>query len=278
MYRILNPMNNNVSLVRNSKGEELIVIGKGISFGKKKGDLISEDQVEKVFRMKTEESRENFMALLKDVPLDFITVTYEIIDNLSKKYQYPVQEYLYVTLTDHIYCSYQAISQGRYKDSNLPDISAKYPIAFQIAQEAFEIYCQKLTEKFPEDEIIRIAYHFINAEGENAVEVVESIDKRKEILKRVESVLKSYKIQRTPENNNFYDRFMIHLNYFLDYLDRSRDDNQSLLDMEEHIKNTYPEAFEIGSKIYEVIAQETSLDLYKSERVYLVLHIQRLLS
>ena len=278
MYRILNPMNNNVSLVRTSKGEELIVIGKGIAFGKKKGEIISEDQVEKVFRMKTEESRENFMALLKDVPLDFITVTYEIIDNLSKKYQYPVQEYLYVTLTDHIYCSYQAISQGRYKDSNLPDISVKYPVAFQIAKEAFEIYRQKLTENFPEDEIIRIAYHFINAEGENEVEVVEFIDKRKEILKSVENVLRSYEIQRTPENNNFYDRFMIHLNYFLDYLDRSRDDNQSLLDMEEHIKNTYPEAFEIGSKIYEVIAQETGLDLYKSERVYLVLHIQRLLS
>ncbi len=99
--------------------------------------MISEEQVEKVFRMKTEESRENFMALLKDVPLDFITVTYEIIDTLSKKYQYPVQEYLYVTLTDHIYCSYQAISQGRYKDSNLPDISKEYPIAFQIAQESF---------------------------------------------------------------------------------------------------------------------------------------------
>lgn len=278
MYRILNPMNNNVSLVRTSKGEELIVIGKGIAFGKKKGELISEDQVEKVFRMKTEESRENFMALLKDVPLDFITVTYEIIDNLSKKYQYPVQEYLYVTLTDHIYCSYQAISQGRYKDSNLPDISVKYPVAFQIAKEAFEIYRQKLTENFPEDEIIRIAYHFINAEGENEVEVVEFIDKRKEILKSVENVLRSYEIQRTPENNNFYDRFMVHLNYFLDYLDRSRDDNQSLLDMEEHIKQTYPRAFEVGSKIYDVITQHTGLDLYKSERVYLVLHIQRLLS
>ena len=278
MYRILNPMNNNVSLVRNSKGEELIVIGKGIAFGKKKGELISEDKVEKVFRMKTEESRENFMALLKDVPLDFITVTYDIIDNLSKKYQYPVQEYLYVTLTDHIYCSYQAISQGRYKDSNLPDISVKYPVAFQIAKEAFEIYRQKLTENFPEDEIIRIAYHFINAEGENEVEVVEFIDKRKEILKSVENVLRSYEIQRTPENNNFYDRFMVHLNYFLDYLDRSRDDNQSLLDMEKHIKQTYPRAFEVGSKIYDVITQHTGLDLYKSERVYLVLHIQRLLS
>ena len=66
--------------------------------------------------------------------------------------------------------------------------------------------------------------------------------------------------------------FMIHLNYFLDYLDRSRDDNQSLLDMEDHIKQSYPKAFEIGSKIYDVITQHTGLDLYKSERVYLVLH------
>ena len=68
---------------------------------------------------------------------------------------------------------------------------------------------------------------------------------------------------------------MIHLNYFLDYLDRSRDDNQSLLDMEDHIKQSHPKAFEIGSKIYDVITQHTGLDLYKSERVYLVLHIQR---
>lgn len=104
MYRILNPMNHNVALVRNKKGEELVIVGKGIIFGKKKGDFIPKDKVEKVFRMKTEESRENFMTLLKDVPLDFITVTYEVIDSLSKKYGYPVQDYIYVTLTDHVEC------------------------------------------------------------------------------------------------------------------------------------------------------------------------------
>ena len=37
MYRILNPMNHNVSLVRNDKGEEVIVIGKGIAFGRRRG-------------------------------------------------------------------------------------------------------------------------------------------------------------------------------------------------------------------------------------------------
>ena len=30
-----------------------------------------------------------------------------------------------------------------------------------------KFYRQKLADHFPEDEIIRIAYHFINAEGEN---------------------------------------------------------------------------------------------------------------
>lgn len=195
MYRILNPMNHNLALVRNDKGEELVIIGKGIIFGKRKGDFIPKDKAEKVFRMKTEESRENFMTLLKDVPLDFITVTYEMIDTLSQKYHYPMQEYIYVTLTDHIYCSYQAIMQGRYKESDLPDISEKYPAAFRIAKEAFDIYRSKLTEDFPEDEIKRIAYHFINAEGEQDASVAHSMDKRKEILKSVEDVLKEYAIQ-----------------------------------------------------------------------------------
>ena len=113
MYRIIHPMNNNVALVQNELQQELIVVGSGIAFGKKKHDLVAEDKVEKVFRLNTDESRENFMALLKDVPLDFITTTYEVIDTLSKKYAYPVQEYIYVTLTDHIFCSYQAVQQGR---------------------------------------------------------------------------------------------------------------------------------------------------------------------
>ena len=143
MYRIIHPMNNNVALVQNELQQELIVIGSGIAFGKKKNDLVADDKVEKVFRLNTDESRENFMALLKDVPLDFITTTYEVIDTLSKKYAYPVQEYIYVTLTDHIFCSYQAVQQGRYKYSDLPDVSAMHPIPYKIAQrkrlKSFEI-------------------------------------------------------------------------------------------------------------------------------------------
>ena len=66
MYRILNPMNHNVALVRNKKGEELVIVGKGIIFGKKKGDYIQKDKVEKVLRMKTEQSRKNIITKNKN--------------------------------------------------------------------------------------------------------------------------------------------------------------------------------------------------------------------
>ena len=46
MYRIIHPMNNNVALVQNELQQELIVVGSGIAFGKKKHDLVADDKVE----------------------------------------------------------------------------------------------------------------------------------------------------------------------------------------------------------------------------------------
>ena len=40
MYRIIHPMNNNVALVQNELQQEVIVVGSGIAFGKKKHDLM----------------------------------------------------------------------------------------------------------------------------------------------------------------------------------------------------------------------------------------------
>ena len=64
-------------------------------------------------------------------------------------------------------------------------------------------------------------------------------------------------VLKEVQKQQLYDRFMIHLNHFLDYLDRSRDDNVSLLEMESQIQMTYPQAYQVGSDIYQIIAQKT---------------------
>lgn len=277
MFRIVKVINNNVALAKNENHEEVMITGSGIAFQKKKGDIIIQSKIEKIFRLNTEESKKNFLTLLQDVPLDFITVTYDVINTLISKYQYPFQEYLYVTLTDHIYSAYQAIHKGIYEDSKLPDISADYPLEFEMAAYALGLFKERLLDSFPDNETERIALHFINAKGGENQIVNLQIDQSKQIIEHIKRELQNHNIVRTKENAPLFDRFMVHLNYFLEYLDRSRSDNTALLDMEGYIETVYPLAYEIGDKIYRIIASETGVALHRSERVYIVLHIQRLL-
>lgn len=277
MYRIVQALNNNVALVKNKYGEQAVVMGLGITYKKSKGNLIVSDKIEKVFSLKSSESKENFLTLLRDVPLDFITVTYDVIDSLSSKYHYPVQEYLYVTLTDHIYCSYKAILDNTYQKSDIRQLSQEYQEEYQMATEALAIFRSKLLADFPDDEIGKIALHFINAKSLKVDDKKLKVRTAKTILEQVQKILEQYDIKRTKTNVNFYDRLMVHLTYFIEYLDRSRDDNLSLLEMEDQIKQTYPKAYQIADEIYRIITTETGIDNYRSERFYIALHIQRLL-
>lgn len=277
MYRIVQALNNNVALVKDKYGEQAVVMGLGITYKKSKGDLIVSDKIEKVFSLKSSESKENFLTLLRDVPLDFITVTYDVIDSLSSKYHYPVQEYLYVTLTDHIYCSYKAILDNTYQKSDICQLSQEYQEEYQMATEALAIFRSQLLADFPDDEIGKIALHFINAKSLKVDDKKLKVRTAKTILEQVQKILEQYDIKRTKTNVNFYDRLMVHLTYFIEYLDRSRDDNLSLLEMEDQIKQTYPKAYQIADEIYRIITTETGIDNYRSERFYIALHIQRLL-
>lgn len=42
-------LNNNAVISENNQKEEIIITGKGIAFGKKSGDLIDKDKIEKTF-------------------------------------------------------------------------------------------------------------------------------------------------------------------------------------------------------------------------------------
>ncbi len=277
MFRIVQALNNNVALVKNEQDEQAVVMGLGIVFQKKKGDLITPSKVEKVFLLKTEESKENFLTLLKNIPLDILTVTYDMIDELVAKYQFPVQEYLYVTLTDHVYSVYKKLLKGAYQESRLPDISAAYVTEFKMAKEAVEILSQKLSVTFPDDEVGRMALHFINAKGDYEVSDDKKESATKNVLTLIEEELLQNNIKRSPENSNLYDRLMIHLTYLINRLQMNQQDDTSLVNLEEYVKSDYPEAYKIGQSIYDLIEQELKIDLSRSERVYLVIHIQRLL-
>ncbi|MGO3838756.1 MAG: PRD domain-containing protein [Vagococcus sp.] len=276
MYRIVQVLNNNVAIVKKD-GKQEIAMGKGIVFQKKKGDILQASDIQRLFVVKDEESKKNFSLLLKDVPLDFITTTHEIIENAINEYGYSVQDYIYVTLTDHIYWNYKRLEKGEYIKSLLPEISEQYPTEYQIAKDALMIINSRLGVTFPIDEIKNISLHFVNAQAkigdhENKHIVFDSLQI---VYSKVENILKEQQIYRNTNNQNFYDRLMIHLRYTLDRTEPIKEDEFAIR-MEQELIKSYPKAYRIAEDIYNVIKNETGLQLNTSEKVYFTIHLQRL--
>lgn len=278
LYRVVQVLNNNIAIVKKNH-EQAIAMGKGLVFQKKKGDLLSEESIQNLFVLKSEESRQNFSFLLKDVPLDFITTAYEIIENAISNYQYSVQEYIYVTLTDHIYWNYKRLMNGEYQNSLLPDISEQYPKEYQIAKDGLQIIRERLDIAFPKDELKNISIHFINAQGKTPEPIATSAntyEEQQRVMQLIEEALRKRNIVRTEKTQNFYDRLMIHLRYMLERTGEEIVD-EFAEKMEEDLKKDYPAAYGVAEEMYRIIVENTGLKLNASEKVYFTIHIQRLL-
>ena len=53
---------------------------------------------------------------------------------------------------------------------------------------------------------------------------------------------------------------MIHLTYLINRLQTNQQDETSLINMEEFVKSDYPQAYQIGQAIYDLIEQELKID------------------
>lgn len=273
--------NNNTVLVNVGKRDQAIVQGKGVGFQKRHGDKILPAQVERIFYLNTDEAKQRFGTLLKDVPIDITMTSFAIIEMAKQAFHYPVLDYIYVTLTDHISQTYKHIMSGEYQKSTVPDISDKYPIEYEIADKAVDMINHDLNVHFPKDAAQPIALHFINAHGIENLGEEEKIDTEnfgENVNKIVKSVFSEHGITRNITNQNYFDRLMIHLQYLVARIQTDEQDKQELnQNIESDFQKLYPKSYKIASEICDEIQTRLEIKLNDNELVYFVIHIQRLI-
>ena len=94
-------LNNNVALVQRGR-LEIIVVSKGVSFRKKIGDSIESKDIDKIFVPDSNDVLENFSYLLSNTKQEIIDATLKIIEYAEKNINEKINDYLYLTLLDHI--------------------------------------------------------------------------------------------------------------------------------------------------------------------------------
>lgn len=267
--------NNNTAVVDLGDDQQAIVKGKGIAFNKSKSDDLDSNKIEKIFYLDSDDSQKNLYFLIKDIPIDVVTTTYEIVDYAKKKFNYPVLDYVYITLSDHIYGAYKRIINNKYQVSHIPDMSDKYINEYLIASKGLDIINHNLNVKLPDSEIKNIALHFINAKGVQNKQVNSDVVKI-DFNKLIKSVLIRNNIFRTKSNASYYDRFMIHLQYLSQRLNNMGTDTAFDQKIEIEMERNYPGSTDIAKQVAFEIKKVMKVDLNSKELLYFIIHIQRI--
>lgn len=266
-------INNNIISAYEKSGAEVIVMGRGIGFKKKQGEIVPADQISKIFRIKSRTLTEQFKELLANMPLERVRISDEIISHAKDHLKLKLNQSIYVTLTDHINFAIERVSQGiEPQNALLWEIKRFYPQEFQLGIYALELIHDRLGILLPEDEAGFIALHFVNAEyGTDIRDAVKFPDQMQAIVDIVERDLGIL----LDESSLHYERFMTHIKFLIQRIYRkellfSEDRELSLL-----MQRKYPREYQCSVKVAEYIMQATGSRLSEEEIMYLSVHIRR---
>ena len=80
-------LNNNAFISLDENGEEIIVMGKGIAFGKKGNQQVDLTNLNyKIFSCKNKNINNKLISIVSDLPQEYILLTRKIISTFEKEY------------------------------------------------------------------------------------------------------------------------------------------------------------------------------------------------
>lgn len=277
-------LNNNVLLVEDSNHTEKLIWGRGIGFSNSKDQQYELKASDRVYTMQSNNKNDEFMnqfnQLLAKVPDEYFNVTSKIID-IAKKYTgNEYDDFLLITLTDHIYFSVGRMRDGIFIGNPfLNDIRVLYDKEFSASMAGLKYIEQISGLKIPDDEAGYIAIHLIESKVSHGDD--SGVIKTEILLQRIEEInnLVSSKI-KVDKSDVSYNRFLIHLKYLLVRWSLGSENSDQLTDYELKLYNEMIKHDRKLRKTLDLVVSyfrdEMNFNLDTSEKLYLALHIKRL--
>lgn len=275
--RLIKSFNNNALVAEDENGTETVLLGKGIAFGKKPGDMVDENKIQKQFYPSAQELNEKFEHLFQEIPVQYLQLTTEIVEMAEKELGYTFSPMGYLGLSDHISYAVRRYREGHIlRNPMLWDIRKFYPDQFRLAQRALKMIGHETGIYMEEDEAAFITLHFVNVASENepAGETLKTVKIIRDILQITEY---HYQI-KLDENSMSYSRFLTHLQYFVRRLDGAQyaDSDDSALFLQ--ISRKYPAAYACVLKVQNYLESVQNIEMTQDEMVYFMLHVNRVVN
>ncbi|TCP90093.1 BglG family transcriptional antiterminator [Cricetibacter osteomyelitidis] len=269
-------LNNNVVITYDSNDKEIIVMGKGIAYGKKVGMDIDPSQITKKFILSSTNYTQNIINVLIDMPLEFIVMTDKIVHYVKSKLSLELHDMVYISILDHIYACIERYKNGiSLTNKLLWEIKNFYKDEFKSGLYALKIIKQDLGITLPDDEAGFIALHIISAEKDaNLNEVYEITN----FIHNITNIVKYFFNLEYDYESFDYNRFITHLKFFSLRLfskknNEHKSNNDDLLSL---LIEKYNKSYNCSLKIRDYIHNKYNYILDNDEILYLVIHIAKI--
>lgn len=268
-------LTNNAVVIDDENQQEKIVCGKGIAFKKRPGMEIDEISINQTFILEGGGEYSRFEQLLKDVPLEYLELSSEIINMAKLEFAKKFKDNVIITLSDHLYVAIKRCREGMtISNPLLWDIKNFYEIEYDIGLRALELIKNKFHIQLPNDEAEFIALHIVNVElDEDNMDHIFQVTK---VIQEIMTIVKYHFHAEFDTSNVYYYRFITHLKFFALRLLKdnqfNEDEENELLDV---VKDKYCTSYECVLKIKDFLEKKYNYTLQEDEIVYLTIHVHR---
>ena len=210
--KIIKIVNNNIVTSLDEQNREIIVMGRGLGFGRKPGMPIEDEKVEKVFRLNSAGENQKLVDIIQDIPLEHIKAADQIIEYAKSMLGERLKETIYLSLIDHIDGAIDRYkNQIQFTNPLLWEIKQYYPSEFKVGVQSLSILRKMLGIELPVDEAAFIALHFITAEYDTKMDVTFDIPR---LIDDIIAIVESEFSIKIDKESIHYERFITHLKFF----------------------------------------------------------------
>ena len=276
MYTIKKVLNNSVVICQHDPEPEVILLGKGIGFGKKAGDLVDPASVpEKVYQLTDKEEQSQYRELVKHVDEDFIAFMQEIVGFIENNTGKKVDQHSHIGLTDHLFFTMKRIEQGmEVTNPFLLETESLYPNEYALAERIVDMIHERLDVLLPDAEIGFIALHIHSA---TTFKNVLEVNRHNQIIGQIVQTIESRLNVKMDRSSLDYKRLLRHLRYAVERV-ATGEMVEAPQKIEKVLREEYPLCYSTAWELMGIMERELKRPVPRGEATYLTMHLQRLTS
>lgn len=272
--KITKIFNNNLVATITPDKREALISGTGIGFGKKVGDAIDHKKITNYYYIENRRKKLLYQ-IMETTPVEYLEIAEAILEKAAVKLQIEISESLLPGLVDHLHMAVLRTKQGKVIPNLIhTETRVMYPVEYEVGRWALRYIKARLGIELPEDEAGFIAIHIQNAESDSSEDVSDMLMFVKEAMDILEH---TFKITLNADQMD-YQRLATHLKFFYQRMMKHQQTTLvNVEDMYHMLLAKHPKMSECMDRLDQLLKQDYAYEVSFSEKVYLMMHILKMI-